>query len=425
MSRTRLRASLALVAALGAAGACADGGAGAGGGGGATGTTTQTGECSHASDCPGSDSTCAYRVCGFGLCDMIYAPVLTTCSESGGLVCDGSGRCVECAPGAACTTGICQDGLCVAAHCGDGAVNGSETDVDCGGDCGPCADGRHCVAGDDCQSGVCVNTVCAAPSCGDGHVNGAEACDDGNLAPFDGCYACRADAPHLLLSEVVVAPTGDELVEIYNPTAATVSLERVYLADYAGYHAIAVGGGAPVASDFRIRFPAGTSLGAHAFAVVSLHGAAGFAASYGQAPDYDCDPADPGAPDMLGEHGASSGLTNTDEMLVLFGWDGQSALVADLDYVLYGSAVHAADKSGITVGGQSYAADTPAAAQSVAPAPASGSSLQRCDPSEGAEKAFGGNGLLGHDETSEPCAATWKTLALRTPGAAPPAGACP
>ncbi len=37
--------------------------------------------------------------------------------------------------------------------CTDGTKNGSETDVDCGGSCGPCAAGKACAAGSDCSTG--------------------------------------------------------------------------------------------------------------------------------------------------------------------------------------------------------------------------------------------------------------------------------
>ena len=58
--------------------------------------------------------------------------------------------------------------------CDDGKKNGMESDVDCGGSCDPCADGRFCVAGDDCMNGICTSGSCVAPSCSDGVKNGNE-----------------------------------------------------------------------------------------------------------------------------------------------------------------------------------------------------------------------------------------------------------
>ena len=50
---------------------------------------------------------------------------------------------------------------------------------------------------------------------------------------------------------------------------------------------------------------------------------------------------------MLGQFTMMSGLANTDEMLVLFQWDGMAPLVTDIDYLLYGNNSDAMDKTGI------------------------------------------------------------------------------
>ena len=46
--------------------------------------------------------------------------------------------------------------------CDDGMLNGDETDVDCGGGCGPCPAGQICNASSDCGELSCVGGVCAA-----------------------------------------------------------------------------------------------------------------------------------------------------------------------------------------------------------------------------------------------------------------------
>lgn len=46
--------------------------------------------------------------------------------------------------------------------CSDGKLDGSETDVDCGGSCLPCGDGKTCLHSSDCSSGLCLNNICAA-----------------------------------------------------------------------------------------------------------------------------------------------------------------------------------------------------------------------------------------------------------------------
>lgn len=73
--------------------------------------------------------------------------------------------------------GPAPDSICCpdCSNCTDGTLNGSETDVDCGGpDCPPCSDGSICVSGSDCLSGVCSGGICQPPTCNDGVQNGEE-----------------------------------------------------------------------------------------------------------------------------------------------------------------------------------------------------------------------------------------------------------
>lgn len=82
--------------------------------------------------------------------------------------------------------------------CDNGALDGSESDVDCGGACAPCEDGAACVANADCAAGRCVDGLCApAPSCQDGVQNQDETgVDCGGSACSARCaanQACRVD----------------------------------------------------------------------------------------------------------------------------------------------------------------------------------------------------------------------------------------
>ncbi|HJZ87197.1 MAG TPA: hypothetical protein VKN99_18615 [Polyangia bacterium] len=61
-----------------------------------------------------------------------------------------------------------------AASCRDGIRNGTETDIDCGGTCPPCADLKACAAATDCSSGVCMRQICQVPTCQDGVRNQGE-----------------------------------------------------------------------------------------------------------------------------------------------------------------------------------------------------------------------------------------------------------
>lgn len=223
----------------------------------------------------------------------------------------------------------------------------------------------------------------------------------------------------LLISEIVVTPTAEEFVEIYNPNSIAVELENFYIADYPGYYAVTIGENPPGSADFRARFPAGASISAGGYIVVSLESATAFHDTWGFYPDFDMDVGDVNAPAMSGEAGASPGLSNGNEMLVLFIWNSPSDLVGDSDYVVYGTTDDAMDKSGVMVGDSTYADETAVGDQDPATAPPSASSLARCDIHEGLETLFGGNGMTGHDETSENLSATFQVVSPPTPGAPP------
>lgn len=138
--------------------------------------------------------------CGAGSCFP------ATCNQLGvecGLSSDGCENvldCGDCPPGMLC--GVVQPGVCSpdpnasdadhdADHdaedvvdagdaqdalpdadtpaCSDGLKNQDETDVDCGGSCMPCAEGKACLISSDCASGWCDATeskLCCTPGVG-------------------------------------------------------------------------------------------------------------------------------------------------------------------------------------------------------------------------------------------------------------------
>jgi hypothetical protein len=99
---------------------------------------------------------------------------------------DCGGECPRCEPGQLCSANgdcssdQCRDRRCESTTtCSDGLENGDETDVDCGGaSCTGCADGRACRVDDDCvryaSGSRCFDEVCTAPSCTDAILNGTE-----------------------------------------------------------------------------------------------------------------------------------------------------------------------------------------------------------------------------------------------------------
>jgi hypothetical protein len=131
------------------------------------------------------DRDCLSGVCVAGVC------AVATCGDGirnggeTGVDCGGPTTCRRCLPGEGCTSAMdCENANCdlgmmrcavTTASCGDGILNGSETDVDCGGACPACPDGAHCRLDADCASGLCGAGICAtAASCTDGVQNGNE-----------------------------------------------------------------------------------------------------------------------------------------------------------------------------------------------------------------------------------------------------------
>ena len=109
---------------------------------------------------------------------------------------DCGGACAPCAEGKGCAeakdcaSAVCGTGyVCLSATCGNGKKDGKETGIDCGGSC-PLCPGDKCSKNEQCTTGYCKTGVCDTPSCTDGVKNGKETgtdcggdecplCDDG------------------------------------------------------------------------------------------------------------------------------------------------------------------------------------------------------------------------------------------------------
>ena len=229
---------------------------------------------------------------------------------------------------------------------------------------------------------------------------------------------------HLLLTEAVVTPTTGEYIEIYNPTGSTVNLTNYYLSDdedYALYAGTFGAGPAPNigSSDFIVQFPSGAMITAGQVVVIAFDGAT-FITEYGFAADYEMKSTDAGTPDMIPSNlGSSAGLTNSGENACLFWWDGLTDLVSDVDMVNIGtpsSTNDIADKTGVEVDGPDadtlktmYLVDAYTMPQQLSD-PGFGFSTKR-ELLEGShEVSTGGNGITGHDETTENILETWDTM---------------
>lgn len=101
---------------------------------------------------------------------------------------DCGGQCPSCENGKTCSTNFdCESGFCnstrkcsailvLAGPCSNGIKDAGEADTDCGGACNnKCADSKSCLSYNDCLSGYCSPSgLCSTPSCYDAVKNGQE-----------------------------------------------------------------------------------------------------------------------------------------------------------------------------------------------------------------------------------------------------------
>lgn len=226
---------------------------------------------------------------------------------------------------------------------------------------------------------------------------------------------------HLIFTELVLQPSAGEYVVIKNPTASDVDLADYYITDATdtvnGKYYYKLPGGADYwsggGSDFIARFP-DTSIAAGGSLILAFGRDTDYFSEYGSEADFSLKGS--GTNVMLDAVGGettiggspNAKLDNAEETLVLFYWDGSSATVQDVDYLIWGGATYATDKSGVS----GYNNDTPVSSQSYLSTHADGEKLIRTDETEGTETASGGNGITGHDETSEDLANTWTVTEL-------------
>ncbi len=264
----------------------------------------------------------------------------------------------------------------------------------------------------------------------DGGNGGDASLEDGGSADADLPPEGRR---HLQLSEVKTTGSGTEFIEIFNPTDASIGLGDYYLADNKSYPFLAGAFGAgprPTVSnvDFIARFPDGASIAAGAVQVIAVR-PNDFVGLFGVAADYAI--AGQGEPEMRTAYpssiGAQCSLTDTGEVITLFYWDGAADLVVDIDIVNAGAETRDDNnlvvKTDLSVDGPDSGSVVSVYLKDLAtlgPMPTSidnTQSYQRIAPEAGAEQQSGpGNGIFGHDETSEDTALTWAIGNTPTPG---------
>ena len=161
--------------------------------------------------------------------------------------------------------------------------------------------------------------------------------------------------------------------------------------------------------------------------MITCPGSTAFAASFGFLPDLELfeDDAFPDAvPDMVPVWGTTTagsivgagsipGLSNAAEIVILYNWQAGDDLVTDIDVFSWKDPSSTTtsfffDKTGVTIGGSTYAPDTPVTGQHPFGVQLEfGLSYQRTDVTEGGQIAAGGNGVDGRNETSEDFNATF------------------
>ena len=96
-----------------------------------------------------------------------------------------------CASNGDCLNDTCLGGVCFQASCADGTKNNDETDVDCGGTCPKCDNGKNCKTPADCKINGC-NAAKQCDPCANTVKDGAETDIDCGGGTCDPCAAGKS-----------------------------------------------------------------------------------------------------------------------------------------------------------------------------------------------------------------------------------------
>jgi hypothetical protein len=96
-------------------------------------------------------------------------------------------------------------------NCSDGIKNADETDIDCGGSCPRCGNGKICASFTDCASALCLANVCqectSSAQCDSGG-KGACTCEQAQI----GGFVCSSSAPPANVGNCAACPPGTNCI---------------------------------------------------------------------------------------------------------------------------------------------------------------------------------------------------------------------
>tara|TARA_Y100001936_G_scaffold123006_1_gene120220 strand:- start:1134 stop:2573 length:1440 start_codon:yes stop_codon:yes gene_type:complete len=210
-------------------------------------------------------------------------------------------------------------------------------------------------------------------------------------------------ANHLIFNKICITPDEAEMIEIYNPTNESIDLSNYYLSDSDKYYQW-INGESIGNFDFLIKFPAGTSIASEGVYTITTQSSTDFFNFYAYEADISLIDTD----FETFEFGINPNLSNSQEMLILFYWDGDSSIIQDVDYFLWGDY----DKGVSKTVDEGYPYNDTLLEDQIfirnySTADFSDSLYVRIDTNEYDENQNQGNGITGHDETSENLIASW------------------
>ena len=233
-----------------------------------------------------------------------------------------------------------------------------------------------------------------------------------------GVIAICQTPDHLIFYKISPGESNGEAVEIYNPTSDEINLGDYYITDAskptAGSYYYNLPSGENFWSnsinDFIARFP-DTTIAAGSSFTLSFHDSSRYFNYYDEYPDFtlfgNMKQAVEGETTIsYGDHLASIEILQNPEVLILFRWSEGESVVQDVDYFLWGDTTYGVSKTDVP----GYNTDTPLSLQSVIPSISGDQIYQRRRFSEGDEILVQGNGITGHDETSENFLESWAIL---------------